>query len=410
MNKGKRLMPEDLLQYVNDLNKNHPDPSGGWGEIGPTGPQGPAGPAGGPVGPTGPKGETGDIGPTGEQGIQGIQGPTGEIGPTGLTGPTGPQGQQGIQGLEGPIGPTGPAGPGGGGVNNIIANWSTVDPEDPEDTPYITSLTLTDGVNYTSNILYESGEQGDPTYRIFVTCDENGKLDINSYRLKTAVQPWDSAWRAEWYGPTDVTSTKINQWLLTLPVLYTSSNSVSALRNAGFTKLLSVNETIYGTIISGYVLVAITTSGTTSLKLLILSGKLTSLPTGSTSLTSRWESGRTMVCGYNGSADGNKIRFKDMRYAGTNTSLSSVSGNDPLGNPLSSLEIHVFSTQFDSSVTIDTDGSNTFVNKTTVPLNISAPKSLNYVGQVQVPTENGTYKLQAVVNNGNYILKWQTDN
>lgn len=31
MNKGKRLIPEDLLDYVQDLNNNHPDPSAEWG-------------------------------------------------------------------------------------------------------------------------------------------------------------------------------------------------------------------------------------------------------------------------------------------------------------------------------------------------------------------------------------------
>ena len=31
MNKGKRLIPEDLLQYVNDLNEYHPDPEAEWG-------------------------------------------------------------------------------------------------------------------------------------------------------------------------------------------------------------------------------------------------------------------------------------------------------------------------------------------------------------------------------------------
>lgn len=31
MNKGKRLIPEDLLDYVQNLNNNHPDPSAEWG-------------------------------------------------------------------------------------------------------------------------------------------------------------------------------------------------------------------------------------------------------------------------------------------------------------------------------------------------------------------------------------------
>ncbi len=150
----QRLIPKYLLEYSEELVKNHPDPSASWGgsggspieegtgikitgtdvktisideEVvatqeyvedyveahpgpqGPVGPQGPKGDTGatGPQGPKGDTGETGAQGPQGEQGIQGIQGPKGDKGDTGATGPQGPQGEQGIQGPAGANGKDG---------------------------------------------------------------------------------------------------------------------------------------------------------------------------------------------------------------------------------------------------------------------------------------------------------------
>lgn len=151
----QRLIPKYLLEYSEELQKNHPDPSESWGgsgggspieagngiEIngtdiktisideevvatkvyvqgyveehpGPQGPIGPQGPKGdtGEQGPKGDKGDKGDTGPQGEQGIQGIQG---EQGPQGIQGPKGDKGDKGDtgeQGLQGPLGPVGPKG------------------------------------------------------------------------------------------------------------------------------------------------------------------------------------------------------------------------------------------------------------------------------------------------------------
>lgn len=151
----QRLIPKYLLEYAEELQENHPDPTAEWGggsggspieagtgiEItgdetktisiddtvvatqsfvedyveehpGPQGPAGPQGPKGdkGDTGEQGPKGDTGATGPQGEQGIQGIQGETGPQGPkgdTGATGPQGPQGEQGPQGIQGPAGADG---------------------------------------------------------------------------------------------------------------------------------------------------------------------------------------------------------------------------------------------------------------------------------------------------------------
>ena len=151
----QRLIPKYLLEYSEELQKNHPDPSASWGggsggspieagtgieitgdetktisideEVVATqeyvedyvaehpGPQG-------PTGPQGPKGDKGDTGEQGPQGIQGEQGPKGDTGETGATGATGAQGpkgdkgdkgdtgEQGIQGIQGPKGDKGDKG------------------------------------------------------------------------------------------------------------------------------------------------------------------------------------------------------------------------------------------------------------------------------------------------------------
>lgn len=167
----QRLIPKYLLEYSEELQKNHPDPSESWGggsgggspieagngiEItgtdiktisiddkvvathvyvqdyvaehpgpqGPIGPQGPKGDTGeqGPKGDKGDKGATGPRGPQGKQGIQGEQGPQGiqgpkgdkgDIGPMGPEGPQGLQGEQGPKGDKGDTGDTGPIGPQG---------------------------------------------------------------------------------------------------------------------------------------------------------------------------------------------------------------------------------------------------------------------------------------------------------
>ena len=149
----QRLMPKYLLEYSEELQKNHPDPSESWGggsgggspieagngiEItgtniktisiddkvvatqvyvqdyveqhpGPQGPIGPQGPKGdtGEQGPKGDKGDKGDTGPRGPQGKQGIQG---EQGPQGIQGPKGNKGDKGDPGEPGTIGPQGPKG------------------------------------------------------------------------------------------------------------------------------------------------------------------------------------------------------------------------------------------------------------------------------------------------------------
>ena len=177
------LIPKYLLDYAEELNENHPDPSAEWGggggspieagegiEITGTdtktisiddtvvatqtyvqeyveehpGPQG-------PTGPQGPQGETGATGPQGEQGIQGIQGPTGATGPQGPTGATGPQGPTGATGPQGPAGATGPQGPAGqdGLTTAISVNGNTYTqvegtitlPDYPSITNYVTTDT-----------------------------------------------------------------------------------------------------------------------------------------------------------------------------------------------------------------------------------------------------------------------------
>ncbi len=165
----QRLIPKYLLEYAEELQENHPDPSAEWGgsggspieegtgikitgtdtktisiddtvvatqtyveeyveeHPGPQGPVGPQGPKGdkgdkgdtgetGATGPQGPQGETGSTGPQGPKGETGATGPkgdkgdTGEQGPQGEQGEQGPQGEQGIQGIQGPKGDTGETG------------------------------------------------------------------------------------------------------------------------------------------------------------------------------------------------------------------------------------------------------------------------------------------------------------
>ena len=173
----QRLIPKYLLEYAEELQENHPDPSAEWGGSGVAdieagtgieitgettktisiddtvvatqsyvetyveehpGPQGPAGPQGpkgdkGDTGEQGPKGDTGATGPQGEQGIQGPKGDTGATGPqgpkgdTGDTGPQGPKGdtgEQGPQGIQGPQGEQGPAGA-DGLTTSVTVNGTT---------------------------------------------------------------------------------------------------------------------------------------------------------------------------------------------------------------------------------------------------------------------------------------------
>lgn len=130
------LIPKYLLDYLDEVNELHPDPSdlGGGDNIEAgtgieitgdetktisiddsivatqeyvaeyveehPGPQGPAGPQG-PVGATGPEGPQGPQGQQGEQGIQGETGPAGATGPQGPAGPTGATGPQGPAGQDG---------------------------------------------------------------------------------------------------------------------------------------------------------------------------------------------------------------------------------------------------------------------------------------------------------------------
>ena len=146
----QRLIPKYLLEYSEELQKNHPDPSASWGggsgggspieagngiEITGTnvktisidegvvatqvyvqdyveahpGPQGPIGPQGpkGDTGEQGPKGDKGDKGATGPRGPQGKQGIQGEQGPQGIQGPKGDKGDKGDPGEQGPMGPKG---------------------------------------------------------------------------------------------------------------------------------------------------------------------------------------------------------------------------------------------------------------------------------------------------------------
>lgn len=163
----QRLIPKYLLEYSEELQKNHPDPSASWGGSGGGSPieagngieitgtniktisiddkvvathayvqdyvEEHPGPQG-PIGPQGPKGDTGEQGPKGDKGDKGDKGATGPRGKQGIQGEQGPQGIQGPKGDKGDKGDTGEQGPRG-----------------PKGTDGLTTAISLNGVTYAQN-------------------------------------------------------------------------------------------------------------------------------------------------------------------------------------------------------------------------------------------------------------------